>query len=104
MSSGNDPHSELAKELGSIEPVEVPVESFHVHAKDFDRGSKDSSSDENGIAVRANGHGVPELVGDAVEGEQEVENRGPKGKKQWLAYIKTKQFWIVLLFGCVFLF
>jgi len=99
MSSNNYLRSGLAKEQGSIEPVEAPVEHSLVHAKDVDHGSKGFSLDENDSAVQANGHGVPELVGDAVEGEQEVENRGPKGGKEWLAYIKTKQFWLVLLFG-----
>lgn len=93
--------SELGKEQSSIEPIEASAEHFNVGAKDIDHASKGSSSDDNGIAVQANGHGVPKLVGGATEEEQEVENRGPKGRHEWFAYIKTKQFWLVLLFGYV---
>jgi hypothetical protein len=101
MSLSNEIQAELAKEPESnITQMETPVEHINVHSKDLDRASKRSSSDENGLRVQANGHGVPEPVGVREEG-QEVESRGPRGRKEWLAYIKTKQFWIVLLFGCV---
>lgn len=99
MSSSNNLVSELIKEQTYIEPVEDPVEHFNVRTKGVDSASKGSSSDENGIAVRPNGHGVPEVVGGTTEEEPGDVNRGPQGKKEWLAYIKTKQFWLVLLFG-----
>jgi len=100
MSLSNDIRAELAKESGSnIGQVEMPAEHINIHSKDLDRASKGSSSDENGVSVPANAHGVPKLVGGQEE-EQEVENRGPRGRKEWFAYIKTKQFWVVLLFGC----
>jgi hypothetical protein len=101
MSLSNGIQTELAKEPDSnIRQVETPVEHINVHSKDHDRASKGSSSYEKGLRVQANGHSVPEPVDRREEG-QEVENRGPRGMKEWFAYIKTKQFWIVLLFGCV---
>jgi len=101
MSLNNEIQAGLPKVSDSnIRQVETPVERINVHSKDLDRASKGSGSDENGLHVQANGHGVPELVGEREEA-QEVESRGPRGRKEWFAYIKTKQFWIVLLFGCV---
>jgi hypothetical protein len=100
--SHNNLALELAKDGSSIDPVEGQVERVNVHAKGFDSASKGSASDEYGINVAGKGHGVPQVVGGVPMEEQELENRGPQGKKEWLAYIKTKQFWIVLLFGYVF--
>ena len=100
MSLNNEIQAEVAKESDlNIKQVETPVERINVHSKDVDRTSHGSSSYENGLPVQTNEHGVPELVGERDE-EQEVESRGPRGRKEWFAYIKTKQFWIVLLFGC----
>src|SRR5215469_4626713 len=100
MSSNNEIRAELVKESDSnIRQMEKPVEHINVHSKDLDRVSNGANSDENGLPMQAKGHGVPELVGGREE-EHEVENRGPRGRKEWFAYIKTKQFWIVLLFGC----
>lgn len=36
-----------------------------------------------------------------VDGDQAGERRGVSGRREWFAYIKTRQFWIVLLFGWV---
>jgi len=56
-----------------------------------DNPSSDLSEDVgNGV------HGVPELV----DGGADEPTSGMKAK-QWLAYIKTRQFWIVLLLGQV---
>ncbi len=100
MSLSNEVQVELNKESDSnIRQVETPAEHINVRSKDHDRSSKGSSSDENGLAVQADGHGVPELVGGRDEEQEEAESRGPRGRKEWFAYIKTKQFWIVLIFG-----
>lgn len=97
MSLSNEIQAELAKESDSnMKQVETPVEHFNVHSKDLRRASNGSSSD---VPVQIDRHGVPQLIGGRNE-EQEVESRGPRGRKEWFAYIKTKQFWIVLLFGC----
>lgn len=59
-----------------------------VHAKDHGDRSSDSTS----------GDGVPEII---VGGEEVVSR---SRKKAWFAYVKTKQFWLVLVFGQVHLF
>ena len=100
MSLSNEVQVELNKESDSnIRQVEMPVEHINVRSKDPDRASNGSSFDENGLAVQTDGHAVPELIGGRDEEQEEVESRGPRGRKEWFAYIKTKQFWIVLLFG-----
>ena len=59
----------------------------HKQPSVVDRSSSLSGSG-NGV------HGVPELVNGGA-------NETRMGKKEWFAYIKTKQFWVVLLLGCV---
>jgi len=104
MSLSNEIKAELVKESDSnIRQTEAAVEHINIRSKDLDRVSNGSNSDKNGKHIEANGHGVPELVGGREE-EQEAESRGPRGRKEWFAYIKTKQFWIVLLFGQVLSF
>jgi len=47
-------------------------------------------------ASSGDGHGSPELIGEGADQERAV-NR--KRGKEWFAYIKTKQFWVVLVLG-----
>ena len=44
------------------------------------------------------GHGVPELVGDGAAQTTVADLEG-KSKGKWFAYVKTKEFWLVLLLG-----
>ncbi|KAF2804027.1 DUF914-domain-containing protein [Mytilinidion resinicola] len=68
---------------------------MHVRPKGSD--ISDDSGSGNGQAV--NGHGVPELVGE--DGAPTDDGREMKGKGKWFNYLKTKDFWIVLLLGQV---
>ena len=101
MSLSKEIQVKLSKDSDShLKQVETPVEYIDVRSKDLDQASNGWISDENGLRAQTEGNGVPKLVGGLnEEQEQEVENRGPKGRKEWFAYIKTKQFWVVLLFG-----
>lgn len=63
--------------------IENKAETTVVHTQDH--GDRSSAS--------TNGHGVPEVVGGAEDGA--VRNR----KREWFAYVKTKQFWVVLVLG-----
>lgn len=42
-------------------------------------------------------HGVPEYVGDSAHNE--VLEAEAESKGLWFAYVKTKQFWLVLVLG-----
>ena len=57
---------------------------------------KDVSSDSySGNGPANGGHGVPEYVGQHSEVlEEEAQSKG-----KWFSYVKTKQFWLVLLLG-----
>jgi hypothetical protein len=59
-----------------------------VHAKGVDRASSSNGEGGNGVA-----HFVGE---DEENGGVRVSRR-----KQWFGYVKTKQFWLVLVFGYV---
>ena len=65
--------------------IENKVDTTVVHAKDH--GHRSSTS--------TNGDGVPEIVGGSEDGMSR------STKKEWFAYVKTKQFWLVLVFGYV---
>lgn len=69
--------------------IENKTATTVVHAKDHGDRSSDSTS----------GDGVPEIVGGSSE-----EGVSRSRKKEWFAYVKTKQFWLVLVFGQVHLF
>jgi hypothetical protein len=79
----------------SIEAGAPVVSTTYVHPKDDDGTRRSDGSQltetENGIAQ----HGQPELVGGGGDGSAGIVSRG----KQWFAYIKTKQFWALLVFG-----
>jgi len=66
--------------------IENKAETTVVRAKDHGDRSSDSTS----------GDGVAEVVGGGEEGV-----RGASRKREWFAYVKTKQFWLVLVFGQV---
>jgi solute carrier family 35 protein F1/2 len=76
-----------AVKASDVEPTSV--ETTYVRGKSGDYGRSTFAEGSNGVA-----HGVPELM-DGVEAEQQVS----KKKKEWFGYLKTKQFWIVLLAG-----
>lgn len=63
--------------------TEHKAETTVVHAQDH--GDRSSASLDR--------HGVPEVFGGDEDGV--VRNR----KREWFAYVKTKQFWIVLVLG-----
>lgn len=72
-----------------VDPVS-PVDSTHVQPK----GAPTSSyPGNNGLET---GRGV-EYTGPALHSEVLQEDAQTKG--HWLAYIKTKQFWLVLILG-----
>lgn len=70
------------------EPAEV--QTTYVRGKSGDYGRHASAGEGNS----SSSHGVPEMM-DAGEDARPVQ---PK-KKEWFGYIKTKQFWILLLVG-----
>lgn len=59
-----------------------------------DASSTPSYSGNNG---RADGHGAAEYVGQGANNEILEEEAQSKGT--WFAYVKTKQFWLVLVLG-----
>jgi len=72
--------------------IETKVDTTtHVRPKDNGDGIDASSQ---------GGSGSPELVGGDADVERAVNRK--KGK-EWFAYIKTKQFWVVLVMGYCFL-
>ncbi|KAF2497738.1 hypothetical protein BU16DRAFT_323714 [Lophium mytilinum] len=76
-----------------IGPAEQVDSTMHVRPKGSD--ISDDSGSGNGRAV--DGHGVPELVGE--NGAPTEGGRKGQGKGKWFNYLKTKDFWIVLLLG-----
>jgi hypothetical protein len=68
-----------------FQEIENKADTTVVHAKDHGDHSSASTS----------GDGVPEIVGG---GEEDVRR---SRKREWFAYVKTKQFWLVLVFGYV---
>lgn len=74
MATNNLAHSEMTKNDGLEHSV-------------IDRSSS--------LSERERGHGNPELVNDGAG----VSRMGKR--KEFFAYIKTKQFWVVLLLGYV---
>ena len=89
MSSGSQ-NGVLDKgaDIGPVEQVDTTL----VRPKG---SSVSDSSSGNGLAGQA--HGVPELVGG--EGNAATTEKGSKGR--WFNYLKTRNFWIVLLLGYV---
>ncbi|QDS75192.1 hypothetical protein FKW77_008654 [Venturia effusa] len=79
--------AELATAGRSQEIDNKDIESTLVHAK-ADHGDRSSASSNH----------VPEIVDGGEEGGVAS---GRNRKKEWFAYVKTKQFWLVLLFGQV---
>jgi hypothetical protein len=71
---------------GRSQEIESKAETTIVRAKDH--GDRSSASTV--------GDGDPEIVGD--DGETSVSR---SRKREWFAYVKTKQFWLVLVFGYV---
>jgi hypothetical protein len=63
--------------------------------------SKDPSlSDTVSGNERPDGHGVPELVGEEQgRGENAGAGTEPEGKRTWFAYLRTRDFWLVMLLG-----
>jgi solute carrier family 35 protein F1/2 len=84
----------MSKDI-DIGPVEQAESTTHIGPKGT--SISDDSGSGNGRAL--DGHGVPELVGDngATNGGSHEGEKNGKGK--WFNYMKTKDFWIVLLLG-----
>lgn len=57
---------------------------------------KDATSLDYSGNGQTSGHGVPEYVGHA---HNEVLEEEAQTKGRWFQYVKTKQFWLVLLLG-----
>lgn len=91
MASGS--HNGVLDKGADIGPVEQ-VDAIPVRPKG---SSVSDSSSGNGLAGRA--HGVPELVGGSGEGNLAMTEEKSKGR--WFNYLKTRDFWIVLLIGQV---
>lgn len=66
------------------------VDTTIVHAK-ADHGDRSSASSTHGE--------VPEMIDGGEEGAN-----GRNRKKEWFAYVKTKQFWLVLVLGYALFF
>lgn len=88
--------AELTSAGRSHEIENKGVDTTIVHAK-ADHGDRSSASSTH------NGDGAAEITGGG-----DSEERGVTGarnrKREWFAYVKTKQFWLVLVFGWVLLF
>jgi hypothetical protein len=78
-----------AETLKASDAEPMVVDTTHVRAKNGEH--RPSSGGSSGRA-----HGVPELVGG-----EEVRQSG-RGKREWFAYLRTKQFWLVMGFGYVY--
>ena len=91
MASGS--HNGVLDKGADIGPVEQ-VDTIPVRPKG---SSVSDSSSGNGLAGQA--HGVPELVGGSGEGNAATTEE--KSKRRWFNYLKTRDFWIVLLLGYV---
>jgi len=91
MTSGS--HNGVLDKGADIGPVEQ-VDTIPVRPKG---SSVSDSSSGNGLAGQA--HGVPELVGGSGEGNATTTEE--KSKRRWFNYLKTRDFWIVLLLGQV---
>lgn len=91
MVSGS--HNGVSNKGADIGPVEQ-VDTILVRPKG---SSVSDSSSGNGLAGQA--HGVPELVGGSGEGNAATTEE--KSKRRWFNYLKTKDFWIVLLLGYI---
>ncbi|KAF2477606.1 DUF914-domain-containing protein [Lindgomyces ingoldianus] len=70
------------------------VDATHIHPKGTTVSDASSGNGQN------DGHGVPELVGQQNSGTTVAELEG-KSTGKWFAYVKTKDFWLVLLLGQV---
>ncbi|KAF2836742.1 DUF914-domain-containing protein [Patellaria atrata CBS 101060] len=97
---GRSSDSDERRASTSAEPV--PLDTTHVRPKyvDGEAGPLDHGGSGNG---QASGHGTPELLdasGDAYAGDG-LDRADIKPKRNWFAYMKTRQFWIVLLLGQV---
>jgi solute carrier family 35, member F1/2 len=68
------------------------VDTAHVQPK----GVSESGGSGNELVGQM--HGVPEFVGTDANGHTVVEQE-EKSKGKWFSYVKTKQFWLVLLLG-----
>jgi solute carrier family 35 protein F1/2 len=77
-------------DIGSVEQVDTIL----VRPKG---SSVSDNSSGKGLAGQA--HGVPELVGGSGEGNAATTEE--KSKRRWFNYLKTRDFWIVLLLGQV---
>lgn len=91
MASGS--HNGVLDKGADIGPVEQ-VDTTLIRPKG---SSVSDSSSGNGLAGQA--HGVPELVGG--NGEDNTATMEEKSKGRWFNYLKTRDFWIVLLLGQV---
>ena len=87
MGRNDEPQSIPVKGDGYVGPVSEQ-DTVRVHPKDV-------SSDYSGNG-QSGGHGAPEYVG---EHQNEILQQEAKSKDKWFSYVKTKQFWLVLLFG-----
>jgi len=87
-----------------IEPVEVST--THVRPKHGDNAASVSPIASSSSGSKA--HGVPELVGNSFDEVSNGDEHGAAGaqarlseKRGWFEYMKTRDFWIVLLIGYV---
>lgn len=94
----------------AIEPVNTHPVEISVQPKD-DGGNNSPRSSKNSRELPSDGHGAPEIIGDISAPtpplrEEEQARRSRLGLiasrgHGWFQYMKTKEFWIVLLLGYV---
>ena len=95
MAANSPPDAELVKSGGN--GYNVDEQTFHVRAKGD--GQVDDKGWGGSTDITTVQHGAPKLISGAQEIDAE---QAPVSKSRgWFAYIQTKQFWIVLLFGYV---
>jgi solute carrier family 35 protein F1/2 len=82
---------ELVLNKGDDVGPDYPADATHVQPKDA------TSSSFPGNNGQVDGHGAIEYAGPTLHSEVLEEDAQTKG--HWLAYIKTKQFWLVLVLG-----
>lgn len=90
-------HFETVNETDQISIEEAPITYERISVKpkgteDYPDASSDSSLDERQ-------HGTPEIVGaspNPVEPPQDPESEVQSRRGRWFAYLKTREFWIVL--------
>jgi hypothetical protein len=76
--------------LSTVQPKDAPA-TFG--------SSGNGRTDTSGAIEYVSSGGTGLGNGNGIVGEEEAEGNVAAGKRTWFAYVKTKQFWVVLVLG-----